>query len=243
MRYIIINADDFGLNKAVTDSIIEFIEKNLISSTTILANGLDFDSAVEYAISNNNISYGVHLNLTVLKSLTTSDAFSKIGLMTDNSYKSQFNYRVTPELAMAIEDEWSAQIEKCLNSNLKISHLDSHHHVHTLPSLFAILKKIQKKYNIKKVRNTYNLSRDFPIIKSIKKKIWSFALKNYYKTKTTDYFMSYAQFINFDKLPRSGLFELMCHPAGKSSDEENKLILKHTIKKIGDFNFINYNDI
>jgi predicted glycoside hydrolase/deacetylase ChbG (UPF0249 family) len=56
---IIINADDFGYN-----NIINYIKNGLITSTSILVNGESFEEAINYAITNKNISYGIHLNLT-----------------------------------------------------------------------------------------------------------------------------------------------------------------------------------
>ena len=45
--YIIVNADDFGENTQVTQSIYDYVKRGLISSASILANGDDFEGAKE----------------------------------------------------------------------------------------------------------------------------------------------------------------------------------------------------
>jgi predicted glycoside hydrolase/deacetylase ChbG (UPF0249 family) len=50
------------------------------------------------------------------------------------------------------EVEIKAQIEKALSLGLKITHLDSHRHVHMIPFLFDVFEKVQKEYNIPRLR-------------------------------------------------------------------------------------------
>ena len=71
MKYII-NADDFGKSEDVNKAIIHCIEERVINSTTIMANGLALPSAATYARSNPQISYGVHLVIDEMESLTKS---------------------------------------------------------------------------------------------------------------------------------------------------------------------------
>ncbi len=64
---LIIEADDFGLSKSITDGIIEGIKGGYITSTNIMANMPYAKYAVEKAIENNLKSVGLHINLTVGK--------------------------------------------------------------------------------------------------------------------------------------------------------------------------------
>jgi chitin disaccharide deacetylase len=47
-----------------------------------------------------------------------------------------------------IEREWTAQIERFLDTGLSLSHFDSHHHVHTIPELLPVVQKLAKKYHL-----------------------------------------------------------------------------------------------
>ena len=64
-RKIIINADDFGMSAEANKAIVEAFEKNVISSTTLMANMSGFNEACELAHRHRLLGkIGVHLNLT-----------------------------------------------------------------------------------------------------------------------------------------------------------------------------------
>ena len=53
--------------------------------------------------------------------------------------------------------EICAQIERPLQAGLKINHLDSHFHLHTLPCFYKLFIAAAKKYNLKlRLAQTYN---------------------------------------------------------------------------------------
>jgi predicted glycoside hydrolase/deacetylase ChbG (UPF0249 family) len=69
---VIINADDLGLSIATNKAIECAIVKNMISSCTIIANGMAFDDAIRISKQFTNISYGVHLNIIEFCPMTNS---------------------------------------------------------------------------------------------------------------------------------------------------------------------------
>jgi predicted glycoside hydrolase/deacetylase ChbG (UPF0249 family) len=153
---VIINADDLGANSIVNKAIMRYAEKSFISSATILANGEDFNSIKEIVNNYPQISYGVHLNLTQFRSLLDSDILKEHGIV---DHKGFFTGDIptklltnNKEIKKEIYNEWVMQIEKILDNDISISHIDGHHFIHCLDELFSVLKKVQKKYKIKKVR-------------------------------------------------------------------------------------------
>jgi predicted glycoside hydrolase/deacetylase ChbG (UPF0249 family) len=57
--------------------------------------------------------------------------------------------------AVKIDDvrrEWRAQIERCFESGLSVRFLNSHEHVHMLPSLFPVASALAGEYGIAHVR-------------------------------------------------------------------------------------------
>ncbi len=66
---LIINADDFGLSKSITDGIVDGIKNGNITSTSIMANMPYAEYAVEQAIKNKISCIGLHTTLTVGKPL------------------------------------------------------------------------------------------------------------------------------------------------------------------------------
>ena len=52
----------------------------------------------------------------------------------------------------AVERELRAQIEKVLLARLRVTHLNGHQHLHVLPRVFAIVRRLAEEYRIPYVR-------------------------------------------------------------------------------------------
>lgn len=159
MAKIIINADDLGVNSKVNSAISNALREGLITSSTILANSDTWEEIHEIVKNNPNASFGIHLNLTQGDAITQSNILQKYGI-TDKENRFT-NWRdstidFTEELLSAIYEEWDAQVNRVINEqNIPVSHIDGHHHIHTLDVLQPCLISLMKKYGIKAVRNKY----------------------------------------------------------------------------------------
>lgn len=163
MMKVIVNADDFGINKTVTLETIRLLKEGRISSATIMANGNDLEEVRRVVKDFPNASFGIHLCLSEYGSLTKSPVLQKYGVIDGEGVfvkRAIYNLRsFTDELFDAIEAELSAQIEKVLCLDIPLSHADSHHLVHTnIPQLYECFTKVFEQYGIKKVRIGENLS-------------------------------------------------------------------------------------
>lgn len=169
MKRIIINADDFGINDKVTTEIEKLIKKGAISSTTIMANGKSLVLVEKIVKEHPEISYGTHLCMDEFDSLTGSEILYKYGLIDKDSKFIRgviFEIKQFPyELKEAIKSELSAQIDKLLSMGIHISHIDSHHHFHTIYALKDVISYVMDKYKIEKVRLCNNISI-FQILKN-----------------------------------------------------------------------------
>jgi len=137
---MIINADDLGLSITVNKAIFDLLAGGHITSTSLLANAPATEDAVVELRRQKNRSFGVHLNVTGFHPLTRNAELSPIldssGCFAGNSIRST---PITWQLREAIFQEWSAQIDRLFSMGLTPSHIDSHHHVHTIPGLFFVL--------------------------------------------------------------------------------------------------------
>ena len=61
-KFLIINADDFGYNEQQNNAITELLQKNLITSTSVLTVAPNASNAVDFS-RKSNISVGVHLTI------------------------------------------------------------------------------------------------------------------------------------------------------------------------------------
>lgn len=249
MLKVIINADDLGHNKRVNKSIINLLERDKISSATILSNGKSFSGVIERLKDYKNKSFGVHLNLTEFKPLTNDQIMYDMGLVNDKGFTKEIrNIRINKNLSSAIFLEFEQQICKILDHGVPLTHIDSHNHIHTIPSLFFILKKIQKKFGIIRVRQTMNFYGNFynPSRKiRLQKYLWNFFLRHYYNTLTSDYFTFAEWFINKidkHKINRNLTFELMCHPGSLQYQYETELIMSDWLER-HDIELISYKDL
>ncbi len=154
---VIINADDLGKSLEVNHAIEDCIKNGLITSSTIMAGGEAFDDAIRIAKSYPQISFGVHLTIDDGDmSLTKAPVFTKVGITDDNGRFIRYGIKnvksYSAELKEAIYYEWMAQINKVKDAGVNISHIDSHHHFHTIPALRKLLVNLLKNNDIHCVR-------------------------------------------------------------------------------------------
>lgn len=255
---IIINADDLGYSTETNDAIFSLMEHHKISSATLLANGPAFEDAVKRIPDYRDFSFGVHLNITEFLSLTRSQVFYEEGLVDEKGVFTGGRSRGHNSRALkdAVLHEWEQQVGKILDSGIHISHLDSHHHTHTKPWLFTSLKRLQKRFGIRKVRGTLNwYTREYPpsLGLRLRKMAWRWALCSLFRTRTTDYFTTVDWFLGH--LQRGGkgtrgTVELMCHPGHPyypgqhySVDEKTLLWSDWIHKNRYDIELISYNQL
>jgi chitin disaccharide deacetylase len=224
---IIVNADDLGIGTDVNDAVFALMAKGKITSATILANGPALADALLQIPNFPQCSFGVHLNLTQFTAMTAdSNPGLKSILNTDGTFRGNIReVSISRDLRRAIYVEWSAQIETLRSAGVKLSHIDSHHHVHTIPALFTVLKRIQKRFGIRKVRismNLYPAGHRAPRSLLLKKALWNLALAYFYRTITTAGFGSSVvlkDLVNSGR-PRCKSIELMTHPGNTVSASE-----------------------
>lgn len=201
MKKLIINADDFGLTPGVNLGIIESHTQGILTSTTLMANMFGFEHAVQLAKEHPTLGVGVHLVLTAGKPLTKSsslvdeeDNFLKLPY-----YETVFNIDFE-ELYM----EWKAQIDKVINAGIVPTHLDSHHHIHTVNGIEDVFIRLAREYQLP-VRNNFKVADD---IKTVDKFILEFDSLTQSSSIWEPLFF-HNLLIDFQ---HSDTIELMCHP-------------------------------
>jgi predicted glycoside hydrolase/deacetylase ChbG (UPF0249 family) len=212
MSWCIVNADDFGHSLEVNQAICNAFARNLISSCTLLANLEGFEDAIDRALSDRlNGKIGVHLNLTEGNPLTTRiltcSRFAREGRFSFSVPIS--SVRISPHEADAIRTEWTAQIQRCVDAGLTLSHIDSHHHVHTVWPLLNIAIDVARKFGISRLRLSRNIGPKPTLAKQaykalINRRIWSSQLS------PVRYFGSVYDALSSDP-PTAAPLELMVH--------------------------------
>lgn len=246
---VIINADDLGANEAVNHAIFEMMLRKCVTSATVLSNGPCFDQASKALKCFPDCSFGIHLNISEFKPITVDE---RLGIILDENglFKNNLErVRITPSLLVAVTREFSAQIEKALSLGVKISHIDSHYHVHTLPQMFAVVKYLQQKYRLRKVRTTYNIYRLGERISRsllLKKELYHLALNHVYSTRTTGGFtdlLAFCENATLNKIRHQSV-EIMVHPGSAMNKEEDALLSSGWWERLPvNIKLINYNEL
>ena len=152
--YLIVNADDYGYFRCVSKGILKAARHGIVTATGVFANAMQLRRG---------------------RSQTTRLRRRGRGGPPQPHRRSSTDDRITEQplalvgrfpgkLAMAIailsgavkskhvSDEWRAQIERCLDNGLRVRFLNSHEHMHMLPSLFPVIMMLAKDYNIAHIR-------------------------------------------------------------------------------------------
>lgn len=235
MKYLIVNADDFGLTAGVNRAIIEGHQRGIITSTTVMVNMPGFDEAVRLAAENPQLGIGLHFNITQGKPVADAAKVQSLlnaqgeftGTSTTLAIRSLLGRLRTEEIII----ELRAQLEKAVSAGLTLTHVDSHKHAHGLPQVFAALARTLPEYGVGAVRMMLETPRfGGTSLKSIKQRAVGLGVARLCRTNlaacrqsnlaTTDAFFGIAQTGFWTKqwlmdligrLP-AGVSELMCHP-------------------------------
>jgi chitin disaccharide deacetylase len=239
MRRLIIHADDFGLNEKVNAGILKAHLEGNLTSASVMANGAAFEHAVEICSTLQTLDIGVHLTLVGERPILAGDKVKTLvntrGRFHDHARQFVQRYFCGFISLNDVRLELDAQIQKVLNTGIRISHLDSHQHLHMLPSILKVSVELAKKYNIPSIRFPrekfyFEMFREWRLLPRIMQLlvlgIFCYLGRNMDAVRT-DFFFGFLFGGNLNKqnflkilkrLPQSGICEIMCHPGAGDSD-------------------------
>lgn len=245
---IIVNADDLGISREVNEAIFDRMDRGTVTSATLLANAPYVEEAARQLRRFPQCSFGAHLNLTQFAPLSAAGR-RLVDPETGALSRRIAGRRYSRELAHDVAEEFAAQIQRLLALGAPLSHLDSHHHIHTRPFVFPALKAVQRRFGLARVRLSKNLYAA-PDVAGAKLRVmkWCFnsALRYYsYRTRTTE---AFTEFRTFSELLRQGRpmpksVELMVHPGAESYAQETALLDGEWILESTQYHLISYTHI
>lgn len=235
---IIINADDFGMNRKINDAIIAAFKSGICSSTTIMSNMEGFEYALESAEKNRINNIGIHLVLTEGEPLTEEIKSERI--FCDNEgrfcFKKNKNVRYNTIQKRVLYEELRAQVKKCRDNGLKLTHIDSHHHIHNELEITKIINVLAVETKINAIRLSRNIGKIDPI-KMLYKKIHNRHIKKNYMNVTNHFggLRDVEYEVNKGNYKILDSCEIMIHPKfnnkGEIVDLDNRIIID-TMNKI-----------
>ncbi|CAF0743129.1 unnamed protein product [Didymodactylos carnosus] len=246
MKYLIINADDFGYCPKRNAAIIDLFRAGRITSTSLLVNGLFAHEACQ--LSNTyRIPMGLHLNLTEGKPVTIDLSLVHTLVNDKNLFHGKLGLRNALEKGHInikhIEHEIYSQLRLFQTLSGQIpQHIDSHQHIHVHPNIVNQVCKISNEFGVKRIRapvdeiisHTLDEMNSF-YTKIVNQTLSSFEIFDKYSLKYPSYFIGMAIMgknmtldslkisieANKNKMTASNtVCEFMCHP-GFPSDPCN----------------------
>jgi len=171
VRRLVINADDFGLTSGVNRAIVEAHQRGVVSSATLMANGANFEQAVEMARHSPQLSVGCHVvlvdgdplsNPKDVRSLLANDGgeprlfYSRLSAFAVRAAFGRFDHdQVVGEIV--------AQVGKMRAAGIEVSHLDTHKHTHIFPTVLRALIAAARICGVPAIRNPIVPPKAFPI--------------------------------------------------------------------------------
>lgn len=146
---LIVNADDFGLDRRVSSAIAACLDEGLINSFSVypFADPFHADLLKSILMRHPQVKVGAHL------AVTGPDLADHPGHFRDFLAR----YATGRFPAGRVGEMWRGQI-KDLQAKLggaALSHLDSHQHLHMLPGLWDAARSLQEEFRVPRLRVPY----------------------------------------------------------------------------------------
>lgn len=220
---IIINADDLGRSPEINDAIIQSFLNGIITDTSVMVTCQSGVEDLKKKIDNSADllgEVGCHLCMSFGKPLTEDMKGLEYVDIEGNyidAFKVPNRYYLNKRERKIIYKELETQLLYIRDIlKLKVSHLDSHQHIHFGLGLLPVVVKLCRKNNIRFLRIPCYY-KELPLKSRIARK-----LKNLYirinGIKTVDFFGSPAQIMRYAS-EDSRLVESMVHPMYNSKGE------------------------
>ena len=168
MGRLILNADDFGLTAGVNRAIVELHRAGALTSASLMARAAATDEAIELALATPSLGVGCHVVLVDGEPVLSPQEIPHLAIPSNGHFRpsligflnwlSRDSDRRWPFHARAIreiEAETAAQIALLQKRGLRLTHIDTHKHVHILPAVLRPVLRAAWAAGIRAVRNPF----------------------------------------------------------------------------------------
>lgn len=163
-RILVVTADDFGLSRSTTASILSTVDRGAVNAVSVIPNGSDVEYALaEWQKRKQHLSLAVHINLTEGKALTeaariphlvdSSGAFchSPFSLLFKTLFAiGTFREKIKEELSLEI----TAQVNKVrtmAGADVSLA-INAHQHVQMIPLVFEVVVMLHEALPFSSIR-------------------------------------------------------------------------------------------
>jgi chitin disaccharide deacetylase len=157
---LIVNADDFGMAPGVNRGILELHAAEVLTSATLMARAAGTEEAINMALAMPTLGVGCHIvlvdgtpasnprSIPTLIDSTTGALYPSLGAYLKRLYTARIR-------AAEIEAEAAAQIALLQSYGLRLTHVDTHKHIHMFPQVLRPVLRAARAAGIRAVRNPF----------------------------------------------------------------------------------------
>ncbi|MEV4532642.1 ChbG/HpnK family deacetylase [Asanoa sp. NPDC049518] len=148
---IIVNADDYGYTRGVSEGIRRAFTEGVLSSTTAMMNMPGVEDDIRVAREKTPaLPFGAHLVLTAGRPISAPHEVPSLVDSDGMFHSRQGFFDACDDYAIdEVELEWSRQIDRLIGCGVEVDHLDSHHHSSYLhPTTARALLNLATRYGL-----------------------------------------------------------------------------------------------
>jgi chitin disaccharide deacetylase len=153
---LIINGDDFGESPEVNEAVIRAFQAGTLTSCSLMVTGESFADAVRLARENEGLAVGLHLVTVLGKAVLPPDEIPTLvdqdGHFPDSPTLAGLKYYFSKSARRQLASELAAQFERFHATGLRLSHVDSHLHLHVHPVIFSSALELAERYGVRRMR-------------------------------------------------------------------------------------------
>jgi predicted glycoside hydrolase/deacetylase ChbG (UPF0249 family) len=162
---LIVNADDFGLTRGVNRAIAELHQAGLLTSATLMARAAATDDAIGIALATPSLGVGCHVVLVDGEPvLSPQHDLPHLADPVSGRFRSSLAdfllwlygpFTAPAHRTAEIEAEAAAQIALLQSRGVRLTHIDTHKHVHMFPAVLRPVLRAARAAGIRVVRNPF----------------------------------------------------------------------------------------
>jgi hopanoid biosynthesis associated protein HpnK len=157
---LIVNADDFGLTQGVNRAVAELHRHGVLTSATLMARAPATDEAIRIALETPSLAVGCHVVLVDGEPVLSPREIPTLASRKTGLFHPALGTFLRRALAGSIhaaeiEAEATAQIALLQNRGLRLTHIDTHKHVHMFPIVLRPVLRAAHAAGIRAVRNPF----------------------------------------------------------------------------------------
>ncbi len=155
---LIVNADDFGSSAAVNAGVAEAHANGVVTSATLMAGGAAFADALARLDDLPALGVGVHLTLVdgppVLDHARAPTLIDEAGRLPAGAGAFARRY-LTGNISLAdVKAELAAQLGRVRDAGVRITHVDSHQHLHNFPGVAGVVVALAREFGVRACRSS-----------------------------------------------------------------------------------------